>query len=261
MCAHLVKEHGLVREDVGGIAAVVVEVTQLGVEEARRTRRWHHPRRVDLGDVLAAAVHLTLPLLGAERLLGPRGHVVHHRVPDRARVLQHVHVDLPEIGVQHFEVDGARVIHVEAHRFSVVDHQTGVSDRAVGRSAQRDDHHVEIALWPAHPVLDRVRRLEESMETDFLEFALQVGHRVVGQQHDRVLVDVVAQVLRVEVVAVQMRDVQVVDVAEGVPVQRAVVGEREPRCEVRRVDPRVAQDASGPGVDPETGVPDARDLH
>ncbi len=143
----------------------------------------------------------------------------------------------------------------------VVDHQTGVADRTVGRGAQRDDHHIEIALGPADAVFDRVRRLEEPMEAHLLEFALQVGHREVGQQHDGVLVDVLAQVLGVEVVPVQVRDVQVVDIAEGVPIQLAVVGEREPRGEVRRVDPGVAQDASGPGVYPKTGVPDARDLH
>ena len=146
-------------------------------------------------------------------------------------------------------------------RLAVVDHQTGVADRAVGRGAQRDDHHVEVALGPADAVFDRVGGLEEPVEAELLQFALQVGHREVGQQHDRVLVDVLAQVLRVEVVVVQVRDVQVVAVAEGVPVQLAVVREREPRREVRRVDPRVAQDASGLGVDPETGVPDAGDLH
>ena len=45
------------------------------------------------------------------------------------------------------------------------------------------------------------------VKAHLLEFALQVGHRVVGQQHDRVLVDVLAQGFRVEVVAVQVRDV------------------------------------------------------
>ena len=99
------------------------------------------------------------------------------------------------------------------------------------------------------------------MEAQLLQLALQIGHRIVGQQHDRVLVDVRAQVLRIEVVLVQMRDVEVVAVAERVPVQPAVVGEREPRREVRRVHPGVAQDAPGLRVDPETGVADAGDLH
>ena len=217
VCPHLVQEHHLVREDVGRVAVVVVEVAQFGIEEARRAGRRDHPRRADLSDVLAAAVHLALTLLGAERLLGAGRHVVDHRVPDRARVLQHVHVDVAEIGVQHLEVDGPRVVHVEAHGLSVVDHQTGVADRAVGRGAQRDDHHVEVALGPADAVLDRVRRLEEPVKAQLLQFALQVGHRVVGQQHDGVLVDVLAQVLRVEVVAVQVRDVEVVARRRGRP--------------------------------------------
>ncbi len=101
VCPHLVQEYRLVREDVGRVTAVVVEATQIGVEEARRAGRRHHPRRTDLSDVLAAAVHLALTLLGAERLLRPSRHVVDHRVPDRARVLQHVHVDVAEISVQH----------------------------------------------------------------------------------------------------------------------------------------------------------------
>ena len=172
-----------------------------------------------------------------------------------------MHVDVAEVGVQHVEVDRPGVVHVERDRLAVGDHQPGVADRAVGRGAQRDDHHVEVALGPADAMLDRVGGLEEAVEAQLLQFAPQVGHRVVRQQHDRVLVDVLAQVLRVEVVRVQVGDVEVVAVAEGVPVQRAVVREREPRREIRRVHPRVAQDASGLGVDPETCMPDAGDLH
>src|SRR5690625_3892851 len=62
-------------------------------------------------------------------------------------------------------------------------------------------------------------------------------------------------------VVVQMRDVEVVAVAEAVPVQPAVVREREPGPEVGRVDPRVAQNAARGGVDPKTRVSDAGDLH
>ena len=208
--AHLVEEDHLVGEDVGRIAVVVVEVAQLGIQEARRAGRRDHPGRADLGDVLPAAVHLALALLGAERLLGAGRHVVDHRVPDRARVLQHVHVDLAEIGVQDVEIDGPGVVHVEADGLAVVDDQAGVADRAVGGRAQRDDHHVEVALGPADAVLDRVGGLEEPVEAQLLQFAAQVGHREVGQQHDGVLVDVLAQVLRVEVVLVQVGDVEVV---------------------------------------------------
>jgi hypothetical protein len=53
-------------------------------------------------------------------------------------------------------------------------------------------------------MLDRVGGFEEPVKAQVLQLAPQVGHRIVGQQHDGVLVDVRAQVLRVEMVAVQM---------------------------------------------------------
>lgn len=57
-----------------------------------------------------------------------------------------MHVDLAEVGVHHVEVHRARVVHVERDRLAVVDDQAGVTDRAVGGRAQRDDHHIEVAL-------------------------------------------------------------------------------------------------------------------
>ena len=99
------------------------------------------------------------------------------------------------------------------------------------------------------------------METQLLQLPLEVGDGEVGQQHDRVLVDVVAQEPGIEVVQMQMRDVEIVAVAESGPVQSAVVREHEPGCEICRVDPRVAQDAAGSRIDPKAGVADAGDLH
>src|ERR1700677_1101996 len=89
----------------------------------------------------------------------------------------------------------------------------------------------------------------------------QVGHRIVGQYYHRVRVDVCAEVPSVEVVLVQMRDIQVVAVAQSVPVQPAVVREREPGCEVGRIHPWVAQNAASMGLDQKAGVADTRDLH
>ena len=99
------------------------------------------------------------------------------------------------------------------------------------------------------------------MEADFFESTLEVGHGEVRQQNHRVFVHVLGEQPRVEMVQVQMRHIEVVAVTQGGPVQAAVVGEDEPGGEVRRVDPRVAQNASRCGVDPETGVSDAGDLH
>ena len=134
----------------------------------------------------------------------------------------------PKSACQHVQIHGARVVHVEHRGGAVGDDQPRVADGAVGRRPQRDDHHIQLALGSADAVLDRVGGLEEAVETQLLQFAPQVGYREVRQQHDGVFVDVLGEMLRVEVVLVQMRDVEVVAVAESVPVQLAVVGEREP---------------------------------
>ncbi len=97
--AHLLEERDLVGEDVSLVAVIVVEVTQVVVEEDRRAGRRDNPGSVDLGDVVAAAVHAALTLLLAEVALGALRDVVDHRVPDRARVLQQMDVDLPEASV------------------------------------------------------------------------------------------------------------------------------------------------------------------
>src|SRR5581483_10496122 len=113
----------------------------------------------------------------------------------------------------------------------------------------------------ADAVRHRIGGLEKPMEAKLFQFTAKILDGKVGKQHDGVLVDVLAEVARVEVVVVQVRDVQVVAVAERIPVQRAVVRKRKPGGEVRRVHPRVAQDAAGPRVDAEAGVSDAGDLH
>ena len=258
---HLVEEDHLVGEDVGGIPVVVVEVTQLGVQEARWAGRRDHPCRPDLRDVLAGPVHLALPLLNAERLLGALRHLVDHRIPDRTGVLQQVHVDVTELIRQHIEIHRPGVVHVEGGRDAVVDHQRRIADRPVGGRAQRDDHDVQLTLRTAEPVLHRIGGLEEVVKAQHLQRIFQVWHRIVRQQDGGVLVDVLGQQLGVEVVLVQMRDVQIVAVTERVPVQPAVVREREPRREVGRVDPGVAQNAAGRSSYPKAGVADACDLH
>ena len=82
------------------------------------------------------------------------------------------------------QIDRSGVVHVEGDRLAVRHHQTRVADRAVGRGPQRDDHHVEIALGAADGVLDGVGGLEEPVEAELLEFTLEVGYRIVRQQHD-----------------------------------------------------------------------------
>ena len=170
-------------------------------------------------------------------------------------------VDLPEGVAQRVQVDGPGVVHVETGGFPVRDDEARVTDRTVRGSAQSDDHDVEIALGTADGVLDGVFRLEELVEAELLEFTLEVRHRVIGEQDCGVLVDVRDQILRIEVVLVQVRDVEVVAIAQRVPVQLCVVGERHPGRKIRRGHPWITQDGSGLGLDVKSCVADAGDLH
>ena len=261
VAAHLVEEHHLVGKDVGRIAVVVVEVAQLG------SRKHGGPADGTTHVAPTWAMYWRARSIWRCRFWVPNvslarvRHVVDHRVPDRAGVLQHVHVDVTEGVRQHVQIHRSGVVHVESGCRAVGNHQRRVADRAVGRCAQRDDHDVQVALGPADPVLDRVGGLEEAVKAQLLQRISQIGHRIVRQQHHRVLVDVRSQKLGVEVVLVQVRDVQVVAVTQSVPVQRAVVREGKPGGEVGRVDPGVTQDAARLGLDQKAGMTDAGDLH
>ena len=144
---------------------------------------------------------------------------------------------------------------------AVGDHEAGVADRAVGGARNAMIITSRLALGPADPVFDRVGGLEEPVKAQLLQLPAQVRHREVRQQDHRVLVDVIGEQLRIEVVLVRVRDVQVVAVAEGRPVQAAVVGNtnHEPKYagfthgSHRTLPARVSIR--------KTGVADARDLH
>lgn len=124
-------------------------------------------------------------------------------------------VDVAERLVHRIHVDRARVVHVEHGGLAVGDDETGVADRTVGRGPQRNDHDVESAgperglrsdldSGRRDPMLDGVDGLEELGEAQRLEFTPQIRHRVVRQQHRRVLADVLAQCARIEVILVQV---------------------------------------------------------
>ncbi|SKV09193.1 Uncharacterised protein [Mycobacteroides abscessus subsp. abscessus] len=178
---HLIQEYQLIRKDVRRIVVIVVEVPEFGVEEARRSRRRDDPGGADLGDVLTAPVHLALAFLGAKGLLGAGGHVVDHRVPDGSRVLQHVHVDVPELFGQYVQIDRTGIVHVESRRGAVGHHKPGIADGPIGRGPQRDDHDVEVALGATHPMLHRVFGLHEGVKSQSLQLPSQIGHRIVRQ--------------------------------------------------------------------------------
>src|SRR5262249_43042749 len=73
--------------------------------------------------------------------------------------------------------------------------------------------------------------------------------------------DVALQVLRIEVVTVQMRDEKIVSLADRIPVQLRVVRERKPGAEVGRIHPRIGQNGAVCRLDQHTRVARPGDLH
>jgi hypothetical protein len=149
----------------------VVEVPQLLVQEARRPRDREDPARLEVVDIAPGPVELPLPLLLAERGLRRLGELVHHRVPDRARELQHVRVHVAQLGEDR-QVCRAGVILVEQPDPVVLHPQSGVADRAVGRAGERLDHDLEAAVELDHLVADC---LDEAREAQLAQFVLHLA--------------------------------------------------------------------------------------
>ena len=86
------EERPVVDEDARLVAAHQIEVEQVGIEEARRTGARDDGTRPDRLDVAHRARQLAVDL-GADQVVQVVvREVVHHRVPDRAAVLQPVQV-------------------------------------------------------------------------------------------------------------------------------------------------------------------------
>ena len=185
----VVEEDRLVREDVGGVAAEVVLLEQVVVEEARRPGARHHERRVEDLDVALGPGQLDDPLLMAEGDLRLRRELVHHRVPDRAGELEEEQIERPE-GEELVGVGRPRVVHVEDPDLAVVDEEGRVAERSVGRRVEGHDHDPETAVE-----LERlaVGGLDEPPEAELVELVAEVVDRVVGQDDGRVLRAVGAQ--------------------------------------------------------------------
>ncbi len=150
-----------------------------------------------------------------------------------------------------------RVVLIQDGCRAVIDRQRGVADGPVRGGAERGDHELQVAELQRHPRLgaDEVRVAEGD------EVLLEVIGGVLRQQHPDVLRDVALEHRRVEVVAVPVRDIEEVGRAVPLPVERAVVGEREPRAEEARSDHGVAEDAAARGLDEHSRVAEAGDLH
>ena len=171
-----------------------------------------------------------------------------------------MNVDAAEFG-QWIQRQRPGVIHVEHRRDAVGDDDSGVADRTVGRSPQRDDHDVEVTPGSTEVMFDGILGLDKLVKAQRLQLTLEIGNRIVGQEHHGVFVDMLDEQCGVEVVFVQMRDIEVVTVTEGGPVEATVVRKHEPRTEIGRVKPRVTQNAARVGIDSKTGMADAGDLH
>ena len=116
---------------------------------------------------------------------------------------------------------------------------------------------------PQRSALDHLARLRvrDVVVAQGAEIGLQVVGRVVRQQHLDVLRHIRLEQPRVEVVAVPVRDVEEVGLAVLLPVERPVVGEREPRSVERGLHPRVAEDASARRLDEHAGMAESCDAH
>ncbi len=102
---------------------------------------------------------------------------------------------------------------------------------------------------------------DEVLEAEGAQFAFEERHTELGQQHPRAFVDVTAEPLPIEVIAMEMRDVQVVGRGERVGIEPVVARKRKPRPEVRGSEPRVAEHRAGPGLDEESDVAEEGQSH
>ena len=258
--AHAAEELPLVSEDRLALDVAEPERVppeQVVVEEAGRARGREDVRRTDLADVAHRPVLLADALATGELALRGLGQVVDHRPPDGAGELGEVGVVGAELQ-QLRDVQRMRVVLVDDPGGAVVEGERRVADRPVAGTLQRRDHESQAAV---ELLGDAGLGADEVPEAQFAQLVLELVGRVVRQQDPGVLRDVVAQVVRVEVVAVQVGDVEVVAVPERVPVQLRVVRERHPRREERRVHPRVAQHAAARRLEAHSRVPDSGHPH
>jgi len=191
--------------------------------------------------------------LGAERLLRPCRHVVDHRVqiaPEYCSMC----TSTGSKSACSTSRSTAAVIHVEAHGFSVVDHQTGV--RRSGRRPVRAGAMIITSRSPLGPrhVFDRVRSLEESVEAHLLGSRCRSAPGSRAAERPRP-----CDVLRRSwgrSGPVQVRDVTGSRRPRGVQIQRGCCQGTGTTRRIRRVH-HGRPGCFRPGVDPETGVPDA----
>ncbi|CAB4853774.1 unannotated protein [freshwater metagenome] len=186
--------------------------------------------------------------------------LVDDRVPDRAAVLQPVQVHLTMRG-QGFEMAGTTVVLVHQPGRAVADDQRAVATRAVGDADLAVDRDTQVR---AERHLLTVDRAEDVVEPETAQDALEFSGGVARDEHLGVLVHVRDQPLGIEMIRVNVRDVQVVRVADPVHQfggELIVPGEDEPATEELRKEPRVAADRPIDGVDEDPCVADRGGTH
>ena len=180
LLAHELQERQLAGEDVGGVVVEVVDGEQAValVQEAGRAGEGEHLLGAVLLDVAQRARHAVLALAAADGGLHAVREVVDHRVPDGAGVLQEVRVVRTERG-DRAVLDRPGVVLVEDPNLAVVDRDTAVAERAVGRGDQRVDEDPQAAReFGDLPVAG----LHEVPEAQLLQLLAQVRHLVVGSR-------------------------------------------------------------------------------
>ena len=146
---------------------------------------------------------------------------------------------------------------------TVVGHhdQRRVTPRSVGDRRLDVDRHAETGCDLG---LDGVDGADELGEAECRQRALLLTRREAGKQDRDVATQVFGEPGFVVVVAVEVGDVQEVGVLDAVlqvVAQLIVSGEREPRAEEGRLEPRITENRSPGGLDEHAGMTDGGDLH
>jgi hypothetical protein len=114
------------------------------------------------------------------------------------------------------QVGRSGIVLVQQPDAAVLHPQRRVADRPVGGTGQGLDHDHETAAELNDLVGDRS---DEPGEAQVAQLVLELARGVLGQQDRGALGDVAREVLRVEVVPVQVGHVEVVRVSQAVPVE------------------------------------------
>ena len=164
------------------------------------------------------------------------------------------------------EVGRAAVVLVDQPARAVADDQRRVAARAVGDRRLDVDRHRQVAAVTAEAMLLAVGGADQVVEAEGAQPPVELAARVAGHEHGDVAADValVGEPDLVEVIAVEVRDVEVVggaDLLEQLVAELVVAREDEPRPEEGGHEPRVADDRAVGRLDEDPGLAERRGAH